>query len=249
MKQQVDWASARPDATQAFGWQAEVAAFSGQMRQSQEFYRQGIELARPNQAEIGARHAANNALRNATVGNCRQVRENVTEAISLARSNFSLTRGALALALCGDISRAQSHVNQLSKENPNDTVLNAIWLPVIRAAIELRKDNMGGALKLLQAVKPYEAAAFFWPNYIRALTFLRQKAVSEAEAEFQKILGHRGWDPTSPLYPLAYLGLARALALKGDTVTSQKAYQEFFALWSNADSDVPIVQEAKKEYK
>jgi tetratricopeptide (TPR) repeat protein len=249
MKQQTDWANARPDAAQAFGWQAESSAFSGQMRRAQEFYHQGVELAGPRQAEIGARLAVNNALRNATLGNSRQVREDAAEAIALARNDFSLTRGALALALCGEIAQAQSITAQLSKENPNDTAINVIWLPVIRAAIELHKDNPGGALKLLQAVGPHEAAAFFWPNYIRAQAFLRQKAASEAEAEFQKILDHRGWDPTSPLYPLAYLGSARASALRGDAGASRKAYQNFFALWDGADPDIPIFQEARKEYK
>lgn len=250
IKQQLDWANARPDAAQAFGWQAETAAFSGQLRQSQEISRQGIELARSRrQPEIGSRLAANNALRAAIVGDCRAVRENVSESLALAPINFSVTRGALALALCGDISQAQSHADQLSKEKPNDTVLNTIWLPVIRATIELRKDNTDGALKLLKAVTPYDAAAFFWPNYIRALALLRQKAGAEAELEFQRILDNRGWDPTSPLYPLAHLGLARAAALRGDAIKSRKAYQDFFTLWNNADPDIRIIEAARKEYK
>ena len=103
-------------------------------------------------------------------------------------------------------------------------------------------------MHLLQAVGPYEAAAFFWPNYIRAQAYLRQKAGAEARAEFQKILDHRGWDPTSYLYPLAHLGLARAAALTGDVATSRKAYQDFFALWKDADADLPVLIEAKKEY-
>ena len=98
-------------------------------------------------------------------------------------------------------------------------------------------------------MRPYEPAALFWPNYIRASAHLRQKAWTEAEAEFRKVLEHRGWDPTSPLYALAHLGLARTSALSGNAAASRKAYEEFFALWKDADPETPIFQEAKKEYK
>lgn len=62
------------------------------------------------------------------------------------------------------------------------------------------------------------------------------------------ILDHRGWDPLSPFYPLAHLGLARAAALAGDVAGSRKAYQDFLALWKDADTDLPILIKAKKDY-
>ncbi len=70
----------------------------------------------------------------------------------------------------------------------------------------------------------------------------------KAATEFQKILDHRGVDPVSPLYPLAHLGLGRAYALAGDTTKSRRSYQDFFALWKDADPDIPILQEARAEY-
>ena len=71
---------------------------------------------------------------------------------------------------------------------------------------------------------------------------------AEAAAEFQNILSHRGWSVRGVLYPLAYVGLARAAVLQGDTANARKAYQDFFALWKDADSDNPILIEARKEY-
>ena len=62
------------------------------------------------------------------------------------------------------------------------------------------------------------------------------------------ILDHRGEALLSPLYPLGHLGIARALALSRDTMKSRKAYEDFFALWKDADADLPILIEAKKEY-
>ena len=254
MKQQVDWTANKPDGSEAFGWQAETAAFSGQMRQVQEFSRRGSELNQRGSIETAARLIEPDAARNAVLGNCRKAPENAAQSQILARallfnarSNTTVMR-PIALALCGEIAQAQSLANELAKESPKDTAINAMWLPTIRAAIEIRKDNAAGAIQLLQAVGTYEAATFFWPNYIRALAYLRQKAGAEAKAEFQKILDHRGWDPTSYLYPLAHLGLARAAVLTGDVAGSRKAYQDFFALWKDADADLPILIEAKKEY-
>jgi len=102
---------------------------------------------------------------------------------------------------------------------------------------------------LLDAARRYEAAAEFWPIYVRGQAYLRQRTGAEAAAEFQKIIDHRGQAPLSALYPLAYLGLARAATLTGDTAKSRKAYQDFLAFWKDADSDLPILQEAKREYE
>jgi serine/threonine protein kinase/tetratricopeptide (TPR) repeat protein len=254
MTHQIDWARHSLDGSEAFGLLAEMAAFSGQMRQVQEFSRRGSDLNQRGNIETAARLTEPDAARNAVLGNCRKAPENAATAQILARSlvfnarsNTAVMR-PIALALCGEIAQAQSLANELAKESPKDTAINAIWLPTIRAAIEIRKDNAAGAIQLLQAVGPYEAASFFWPNYIRALAYLRQKAGPEARAEFQKIIDHRGWDPASYLYPLAHLGLARAAVLRGDVAGSRKAYQDFLALWKDADADLPILIEAKKEY-
>ena len=68
-------------------------------------------------------------------------------------------------------------------------------------------------------------------------------------AEFQKIIDHRGVVTTSALYPLSHLGLARTAAMMGNTSKSRKAYEDFFALWKDADRDLPVLIEAKKEYE
>jgi eukaryotic-like serine/threonine-protein kinase len=37
--------------------------------------------------------------------------------------------------------------------------------------------------------------------------------------------------------------------LTGDTSGARKSYQDFFALWKDADADLPVLVEAKKEYE
>ena len=51
-----------------------------------------------------------------------------------------------------------------------------------------------------------------------------------------------------PNFAIAYLGVGRAWAMAGDTAKAKKAYQEFFAMWKDADSDLPVFAQAKKEY-
>ena len=132
---------------------------------------------------------------------------------------------------------------------PKDTLLNKVSLPLVQARIELQRGNPAQAIQLLETTRPYEGYDHFQIPYLRGQSYLNQQKGTDAAAEFQKIPDHRGWQPTSPLYPLAQLGLARAAALSGDTTKARKAYQDFFALWKDADADTPILIEAKKEYE
>ena len=84
--------------------------------------------------------------------------------------------------------------------------------------------------------------------FVRGEAYLRLGDGAKAAAEYRKILDNRGINITSPLYPLARLGSGRAYALQGDKTKAKAAYQDFFAMWEDADSDVPILKEAKAEY-
>jgi hypothetical protein len=128
-------------------------------------------------------------------------------------------------------------------------VLNHILLPLIQARIEFQKGNAAQAIQLLEATRPYEGYALFQIAYLRGQSYLSQQKGAEAAAEFQKILDHRGSQPTSPIYALAQLGVARAAKLNSDAATTRKAYEAFFALWRDADPDITILQEARREYE
>jgi hypothetical protein len=117
---------------------------------------------------------------------------------------------------------------------------------VTRAAIAYRLGDPRNAIELLESAREYERG-YPMANYIRGLAYLKEKKGAEAAAEFQKILDHRGanW---GPLYPLSHIGVARGAALARDTDRARKAYETFFDLWKDADSDVPILIQARKEY-
>ena len=96
----------------------------------------------------------------------------------------------------------------------------------------------------------YEAgfASRLVPNYVRGQAYLKARQGKEAAAEFQKILNHRGVCQTAPACALSHLQLGRARALSGDAAAARTAYQDFFAIWKDADPAIPILKEAKAEY-
>ena len=133
-------------------------------------------------------------------------------------------------------------------------ILNALrsqrYLPTIHAQLALAHDGSS------KAVAPYElgapgssvVSAGLNPVYVRGEAYLAAYQGSEAAAEFQKILDHRGVVVNSQIGALAPLGLARAYSLQGDTVKARAAYQNFLTLWKDADSDIPLLIQAKAEY-
>ncbi len=252
MQRHLEWANGKPSEGVFLYLQAHAAAFSGQRRKSQELFRRSAETNEQyGLKEYAAWGQADYALLNAAFGDCRQTKESAANALNFARGPEALVRSALALALCGETSRAQSLAGELVKRYPKDTLINTTWLPTIRAALEINRGNTEQAIQSLQVARRFEMGldASAMPAYVRGLAYLRGRAGAEAVAEFQKLIDHRGVVAVSALHPLAHLGVARAAALVGDTEKSRTAYEDFFALWKDADPDVPILIEARKEYQ
>ena len=249
MQQQIDWLSGRPDDYLAQGWQSETAAFLGQLKKSQEFSDRALASAeRRDQKDVAVQIAVAAAARDALFGDCARLKEHTAKALALTNRQVTTANAANALAGCGEFTQAQNLIAELTSRSPTDTVLNKILAPLVQARIELQRDNAAQAIQLLETTRPFEGYALFQIAYLRGQAYLEQQKGAEAAAEFQKILDHRGSQPTSPIYVVAHLGLARAAALQGDTAKARKAYQDFFALWKDADANVPLLIEARKEY-
>ena len=248
MKEQLDWAAAaKADESQT--WQAQAAEFSGQLTKANQFNERAIELARQNDSkETVAQLLLQQAIRDAAFGNCGPVAGITQQALALSREQAKVMAAANALATCGQAGPAQSLIDELSKRFPQDTLVETISIPVMRAQIELGRGNAAQAAQLLEPARRYDVAGEFWPQYLRGLAYLKLGKGDQATAEFQNILDHRGWYPLSPLYPLAHVGLARAAALNGDAARARKEYQDFFTLWKDADASIPILVAARQEY-
>ena len=250
MKTQVDWAAGKPDEYMAQDWQAQAAEFSGQLARANQFNDRAIELAqrRSELKEAAAQTILQEAERNATFGNCGSVSQSTAKALGLSHDRLSLISAANAFAACGQAGPAQSLIDELSKRFPDDTLLSAVSLPLMRAQLELSRGNGAPAIQMLETVRGYEVYGEFWPQYIRGQAYLKQGNGAQAATEFQSIIDHRGWYPLSPLYPLAHVGLARAAVLSGDNAKARKAYQDFFALWKDADATIALLVTARQEY-
>ena len=234
------WFAGKPEEYTSFGLQAANRNVHGQRRESHKLYQRAAETA----LRRGLRNAASeydeaDAGADALLGNCQTVRR--------------LGRPALALAMCGDAAQAEKLAAEASKLFPNGTIWNAVQLPEIRAAIALHRDQPAKSVELLASASPYERS-YLGAVYLRGLAYLRLHKGAEAAAEFQKIVDHKGanW-PMRDHYPgqfysLSYMGIARGFALAGDTAKAKKAFQDFFELWRDADADIPILIEAKKDY-
>ena len=250
MQEQLAWASGKPNEYRAVDWESETAAFGGAWRRSQDLARRATEMAvRSDAKEVGAQYTAEAASLAAALGQNAQSVGLAEAALKLTRTKVTLTYAALALALAGDAAKTQPLMTEIEQQYPKDTIVNQLNLPMVKAALELRKGNAQAAIELLEAAKRYEPAADFWPQYLRGLAYLKIGKGAEAAAEYQKILDHRGQSPLSMLYPLAHLGLARGVALLGDPAKARQEYQEFFTMWRDADSNLPILVEAKKDFE
>ena len=248
MKEQLDWAAAKPEEAQM--WQAQAAEFSGQLAKANQFTDRVIELMRTSDSkETTAQLLLQESLRNATFGSCGPVGETVRKALELSREQAKLITAANALAVCNQMSAAQTLIVELTKRFPLDTLQNVVSIPIARSQIELTRGNVSTVIPLLEPARRYEVAGEFWPQYLRGWAYLAQKNTAAATKEFQTIIDHRGWYPLSPLYPLAQLGVARAAAIAGDAAKARRAYQDFFTLWKDADASIPILVAAHQEYE
>lgn len=254
MTENLVWFSGRSDEYIALNLQAGTAAFLGQWRKSQDAIRQAIHLAsRSGAREVAALYAAEQALRivfwssgtslpKSDDNQLKTVLKTQTnKTLDLERSSTTLSLTALALGFAGQAEEAKSLIEEIISERQKDTLLNELWLPMIRAALNLQNNKAKEAIEELEITERLEKAGEFYPQYLRGLAYLQLKKTKEAAREFDKILDHRGEAPLSSIYALAQLGKARATKDKAD-------YEKFFELWKDADKDMPALVEAKKEF-
>jgi serine/threonine protein kinase len=258
MKQQADWAIGKLGAEDLMlSLESDTEAWSGRLGKARVLSRRAVDSARrSDEKEPAALWQANAAIREALLGNADAARQNAAAAVALAPgSRDAEAQATLAYALAGDASHAQSLADDLTKRFPQNTVVQSVWLPTIRAQIETGRKNPARSIELLQAVAPYELGMLsgsatnscLYPVYVRTEAYLSAHQGQLAAAEFQKILDHRGLLWNCATGALAHLGLARAYALQGDTAKARAAYQDFLALWKDADPDIPILKQAKAE--
>ena len=255
MQQQVAWGAGKPgNEDRMLSAQSDAEAFYGRLSKARVFSRRAVDSAvRADSKETAALWQVNAALREAELGDTASAKQGVTAALALSPGRDVRVVAALALARMGDAPRATALVGELERSYATNTLLKLYWLPTINAAIELNKGNSSQSLVSLETVAPYELGNagfinYLYPAYVRGQAYLLAHNGPAAVAEFQKLLDHGGIVLNFVTGSLAHLQLGRAYAMAGDTAKAKSACQDFFALWKDADPDIPILKEAKAEY-
>ena len=238
--------------------QADTAAYFGHLGNARDFCQRAILAAeRAGEKETAAGYSATCALREALFAHKNEARLLAAMARQKARGRDMDYGVALALAYAGEVNLAQALANDLAKRYPEDTIVQFNYLPTLRAKLALKRSVPQQAIDILALAIPYElglpAYSFYnwadlYPVYVRGEAYLAAHQGGKAAAEFQKVLDHRGLVLNEPIGALAHLELARAYAMTGNTSKAKTTYQEFLALWKDADPDIPILKEAKAEY-
>ena len=235
----------------AFGWQARASAFSGHVAMAHEQFERGIQVSLQGKfSEVAAQLTMEDAETHAVVGLCADARREVSAGLALGRDGATVLRASRVLALCGEGQQALSLASDVAMRFPQSTFTNGVAVPVTAAALALAQRDPVRARTLLEPVRRYDHApsAEFWPAYLRGQAYLQLRDGAAAATEFRSIVDHRGEVPVTLLYPLAYLGHARAAALNRDVDAARKSYETFFMLWNGADADLQPLKDARLEF-
>jgi DNA-binding winged helix-turn-helix (wHTH) protein/tetratricopeptide (TPR) repeat protein len=235
--------------------QAGVAAFEGRLRTARDLVDAAVRSAdrvglKQNQPAMLAQEARWEA----QLGNVRRAAEQASHAAKQAHGIDVELNSALALALAGETQISEKLADDLERTHPEDTILKAVTVPLMRSTIALQRGNPQQALQLLKISEQYELGIGMYyfpalmPTYMRGQAYLKLRDGPRAAAEFRKVLGHRGSGPTSLNFVLAQLGLRRASVLTGNIAGARAAYQDFLLIWKDADPDIPILKQAMAEY-
>jgi serine/threonine protein kinase/Flp pilus assembly protein TadD len=268
MAEQLQWFNGKPEENYGLALAADTEAYHGRLGSARELVKRAVESAvRADSKENAGVWLENMALYEASIGNREEARQKAAEGLRLAPGSQGVnSEAALAFAVAAENAQAEALAKELNSQHPLDTQVQSLWLPAVRAELDLRSDKPQAAVEALQAASGIDLGQFTFVNnmsclydiYIRGEAYLDAGQASASANEFQKIVDHNGIVWNCWTGALAHLGVARANALQARTshgadadaarVRALAAYKDFLALWKDADPDIPILKQAKAEY-
>jgi tetratricopeptide (TPR) repeat protein len=226
----------------------DLATAHGQIRQAQDFY----DKARLVGQRVQIKSAEGGALTERAwaltlAGNRKEAIESCNESLAIFQDYTQKLSVGSMLAFLGEHKKALDMAAEVGKSRPDDVLIQNLSIPQVKAAAALDSGDAARAIEFMKPASTYDKTST-GALYLRGLAYLKNKQGAEAAQEFEKILALHNFAPSDPLMSFAHLGLGRAYALQGDVQKSRTAYQDFLALWKDADSDLPTLKEAKAEY-
>jgi serine/threonine protein kinase/tetratricopeptide (TPR) repeat protein len=239
---------------------AHADAHYGRLRSARRSSRRAVDLAlQEGQREVAAAYLAARAVWEALCGNFAEARAAAIAALELSKDRDVEYAAGLSFGLSGNSARSEDLAADLAKRFPEDTFARFTYVPVLRGLASHGKGEFAEGVARLESTRSYEFAVngLNFPYlvlgglhsaYARGAAFLALHQYPQAVAEFQKILDHRGIVGLDPIGGLAHLQLGRVHASTGEKAKAKASYDAFFELWRDADSDVPILEQARDEY-
>ncbi|MEO8737533.1 MAG: hypothetical protein ABI380_13455 [Edaphobacter sp.] len=260
MGREVTLSRGKPEEDWIADHEAFTQAYFGHLGLARVNSRRAIALAaQSSEKERMALFEAGAAIREGLFGNRAAARTAALAAVEDSKGREVEFGAAFALALAGEISKAQELTDDLKKRFPEDTSVEFNYLPSLDGLISIAHGQPLESIELLQTAVPYELGMQrstihgiygpLYPIYVRGEAYLAAREGANAVTEFQKIIDHRGIVVSDPIGALAHLELGRAYTLSGDSVRARAAYRSFFELWKSADPDIPLMNRAKADYE
>jgi serine/threonine protein kinase/tetratricopeptide (TPR) repeat protein len=252
---EIELARGTPDEPFLLFWEANGQATLGKVKASRQTWQQvRSELLANGGKDFAGSLLGFESYSDVLFGYPADAKRKAAQAIDLSTDSGVRAYAALIFAGVGEVTKSASLLADLARESPDNQFLRLVLAPMVQAEQDLQKNQPADAVTALETTRPYEFGAGphsvgYVPVYLRGVAYLKLKDGVKAAAEFQRILDHHGVSAFDPEYPLARLNLARAYLLQGDTAKAKTAYQDFFAMWKDADPDVPVLVAAKAEYE
>jgi serine/threonine protein kinase/tetratricopeptide (TPR) repeat protein len=222
----------------------------GQLRSSEEITQHIQDIGKnQNLPELAETDWGWLAMVQADFGFCDRALKTLAS-VGAISGRSAVTFSGYVFAACGQVQKAEAAAARLNKEYPLNSFTQKSEILQIHARLALQRGDAAQAIKDLHPAEVYQfgEVELGVPAYLRGMAYLKSKQGTEAAAEFQKVLDHRGASGASPYCALARLGLARSYALTGDAAKARTTYQDFLTLWKDADPEIPILKEAKADY-
>ena len=254
MERQFAWARGKPQEPFFLATRADAEFSFGKHKQAQQTLLEMRGVAqKTGMQEFAAFMEAKQGLNLAVAGDCATARAGATSSLQHFPNGFNRELAYIVLAMCGEASKAKQGFDAMEREHPDDTLLRLQYKPLFLSALSSQQGKPDDSISALEPARRVELGVglFTFPfgvPYFRGLAYLKKKKGDLAVVEFKKILDARFRDPTSYLIPMAQVQLARAYVIQGDSAKVRTAYQDFLALWKDADPDIPILKQAKAEY-
>jgi len=137
VQRNLDWARGRVGSGNLFLGRSAMAIYYGKTREAQGFLRQAVEEAKSNRSpKRGADYLAEVARTQASVGNLKESKVLVQEALALDESADTKGLVALSLSRADDSAKVLKTIDLLNKEFPQDTLIQSWTIPMLRSVTE-----------------------------------------------------------------------------------------------------------------